>query len=232
MILKQAIAYSIIKIGGLISQNMTISLIKETNAIRLAPFEWLSEFLKYHCSSRDIAQYIDIGTNDGSEMSLLLDKIGPFNSVHAIEPNPDIANKLSQNFPQVSVHQVALGQADALAKLVIPLDVNGNQVTEAATIVTNLSCAFKDSTSWEVQIKHPQSLDIDWETPSLIKIDAEGAELMILDALLPFVHPKSIICVEDHWAILDKNEQTTYQKDFGAIIKKLKAKGILFTKWM
>ena len=98
--------------------------------------------------------------------------------------------------------------------------------------MTDLSHSFEKTSSWRVAIRHPQSVDIDWSLPSLIKIDAEGAELMIIDALIPLLNKNSIICVEDHWAIMDVSEQKEYKKSLTSLISNLKSKGILFTKWM
>ena len=127
MNIKQVLASGIINIGGLLSKKATVSLIKETNAVRLVPFKWLAEYLKHHASLRGVVQYVDVGTNDGLEMGQLLNSVGPFKSVHAIEPNPIIVEQLRNRFPSVCLHQLALGNCDTEAKLIVPLDIMVSQ---------------------------------------------------------------------------------------------------------
>lgn len=229
---KEAVARLIIQGVGLFSKITTVELLKETNAIRLIPFDWFIRYLKLETYKRGITQYVDIGTNNGKEMRKIIIEIGNFKSTHAIEPNPEMAKQLREDFPNVEIHSIAVGEEDTEANLAIPIDKEGNKITVAASINKNISQEFENCVEYTVEIKRPLSINIDWSLPSFIKIDAEGAELIILKELMPLLNPASIVSVEDHWAIMPTDEQKDYKYTFKSLAFDLKSKGILFTKWL
>ncbi|MBF7072243.1 FkbM family methyltransferase [Glaciecola sp. MH2013] len=230
--LKEQIVHLAISIIGLVSKNAAVATFRQTNAIRLVPLTWVIAYLGKQVSKRNIKQYIDIGTNDGFELKKIVKSIGPFSEVHCFEPNLAIATKLESELKDVHVHAIALGKSSCEAILSTPIKVDGEHQSRAASIVFAHKSNAYGNDAQKVIVKNPRDTSVNWEVPSLIKIDAEGAELDILNELIDMIDSNSVVCIEDHWAIMEQSEQKTYKDALAQVISRLQYKGIHVLKWM
>ena len=131
--------------------------------------------------------YVDVGSNRGQVLSEAV-RVAPGASQIAFEPIPALAAGLRGRFPGVDCREMAVGAEPAVAQF----------------------CHFKSLDGWSGLRRSPEisdeqgqpelidvevsTLDIQLEdlTPSVIKIDVEGAELDVLRggrALLARAHP-------------------------------------------
>lgn len=127
-------------------------------------------------------QVVDAGANIGYMTSVFAAKIGSGGNVHSFEPHPVIREKLAanvarfgKNFAAVTIHGVALGDADGTADLV-----------EADAFTTNQGTAFLADDNTPGNVKRHQvavkRLDEIFPTEKfgLIKIDVEGHEAKLI----------------------------------------------------
>ena len=116
---------------------------------------------------------LDIGAHCGYFTVLMADLVGPAGRVLAFEPNPPIATLLRRSVaingyePRTQVHQLALGDAQGLATLMVPdgEPKNAHLVPGSAYLQGSLAVPVERADAI------PGALDADF-----IKIDAEGAE--------------------------------------------------------
>lgn len=112
---------------------------------------------------------LDIGANIGLVSLRLAKRIGPEGTVHAFEPNPAVAGRLSaaleaSGISNVRLHQVALGAQEGTLKLSVP---EGN--AGAASLLSGQG--------FDVPVKRLDDFNL---TPSFVKIDVEGFEEQVL----------------------------------------------------
>jgi FkbM family methyltransferase len=125
-------------------------------------------------SLRPDSRCVDIGANAGQILSTLVE-VAPDGRHLAFEPVPALASALAARFPQVDVHQVALsndrGQTDFVVHTQLPSRSSlravgyGPEETETITVETD-----------RLDDVLPEGY-----VPDLIKIDVEGAELLVLE---------------------------------------------------
>jgi FkbM family methyltransferase len=121
------------------------------------------------------ATYVDVGTNRGQLLGEAL-RIAPAGRHIAFEPIPELAAEVRRAFPQVDVRQLALSAQAGTAEF----------------------CHFKTMDGWSGLRRSPEvsdergqpeyiqvqlsTLDVELaaESPRLVKIDVEGAELEVV----------------------------------------------------
>jgi FkbM family methyltransferase len=119
---------------------------------------------------------IDIGANLGAVTYVLASLVGSTGQVHAFEPNPNLANLLSEarqrnNKPNVVVHQIALGDVAGVLPLAVP---QGN--LGAASLVPSRQKG--DAISAQVH-RLDDVLEMSRHI-RLMKMDVEGFESQVL----------------------------------------------------
>lgn len=141
---------------------------------------------------------VDVGANLGYFTLLMADLVGPAGSVHAFEPNTDLARRMSQSlaingFEAITtVHEQALADTEDEVLLVVPTDepknghllpanhpIAGDQATETRLMRTRRLDSY------------PEVLKAD-----LIKIDADTSELAIwlgMSGILEAKRPLTIV---------------------------------------
>ncbi len=150
----------------------------DTRDVGLAPHLMLDGYWEmWHtealvANTRAGMKVVDVGANLGYFTVLLADLVGPAGTVHAFEPNPLLARKLSDSLEvngfaaRSTVHPVALSDMAGAAGLAASDDQPKN-----ATLVP----ADAPNARFPIEMRRmdadPDLLDAD-----LIKIDVEGAE--------------------------------------------------------
>ncbi|MGD0452043.1 MAG: FkbM family methyltransferase [Solirubrobacteraceae bacterium] len=128
------------------------------------------------CSLDDDATYVDVGCNRGQVLREAV-RIAPQARHIAFEPIPELALELTRAFPAIDCRQMALGARQETAQF----------------------CHFTRRDGWSGLRRSPEVSDeqgapqyitvkvstldaeLDGVTPSVIKIDVEGAELAVLE---------------------------------------------------
>ena len=117
---------------------------------------------------------VDVGTHFGYEAMLMAQLTGPIGSVHAFEPNPEVAAFAARNLsstPWVHLHQLALSDTCGHTSFAIP------PLTRSAFG----GLGGTDRRHVEVELQTLDHALTRWPTPvDLIKCDAEGHEEAIL----------------------------------------------------
>ena len=118
---------------------------------------------------------IDIGAHVGYCLALAAQLVGPTGRVYAFEPAPETAASLRKRFdgiPQVSIVEAAVGDVTRNVRLYLDAD-SPTQHSLGSHNVGRGGGAVK---------VHQRALDDieDLEPPDVIKIDAQGAELRVL----------------------------------------------------
>jgi FkbM family methyltransferase len=145
------------------------------------------------CALRGEGTFVDIGTNRGQ---LLRDavRVAPLAKHVAFEPIPRLADELARAFPQVDCRRKALGARAEEAQF----------------------CYFRRLDGWSGLRRHPQISDsrgdpeyitvevstLDAEigelTPSVVKIDVEGAELAVLEGARAVLSEAQPVVIFEH----------------------------------
>jgi FkbM family methyltransferase len=131
---------------------------------------WLTEAMTRHVRPGMIVA--DVGANLGYYTLLLGELVGAAGRVHAFEPNPALARRLRASLAlnktgaRTTLHDVALGDADGEAALVVPAgDPKNGALVAAGSRADARSVAVRRMDAL------PDLAEVD-----LIKIDVEGAE--------------------------------------------------------
>ena len=130
---------------------------------------------------------LDIGANIGSIALQMARVVGPSGTVHAFEPQPDLAARLAADarrngFAQLVVHRVALTDEDGTATFNVAVDnCGGAAINDAAApgyrqITVEARCATRYLEALELR-----------GPVRLVKIDVEGHEDVIIPMLAPWL---------------------------------------------
>jgi FkbM family methyltransferase len=146
---------------------------------------------------------VDIGANIGHMTSLFSSKVGKSGLVHAFEPHPVIRARLERNVARlatvqnVRVHDCAIGATSSSGHLLEPEGFRANQGT--AFVSTAGQTAGDTGNGYPIEVR---TLDdfFPAETIKLLKIDAEGFELPVLQGAGKLLSQKRIahVIYEDH----------------------------------
>jgi FkbM family methyltransferase len=128
------------------------------------------------CALRDDATYVDVGANRGQVLQQAL-RIAPHARHIAFEPIPELAQELAGAFPAIDCRQLALGARAEVTQFCHFTRLDGWSGLRRSPEVSDDRGAPRYIT---VQVS---TLDVELEglTPSVIKIDVEGAELAVLE---------------------------------------------------
>lgn len=137
---------------------------------------------------------VDIGANIGAVSIPLWSKVGSTGSVYSVEPDPSNIDKIKSNlklnnFPRDSVVNIAISDKKGVMPLRIYPDFNGWQT------FGNPSFA-KEYKSYVIEVP-VISFEEFMETCKIksvdfVKIDVEGAEILVLNGMRSFLSEKSI----------------------------------------
>ena len=164
--------------------NMLKKMIKNAMPERLMlHMQALDHYLHGEAEIRLISQLspagrdaIDAGANIGT-YTYFLQKHA--RHVYAFEPNPRLASSLSKMFPHVSVRNLALSDSAGDVVLSIPLDPNGNDLHELASIAQEFDGPIK-----EFQVKSVTIDSAQFDNVGFLKVDVEQHEREVLRGAL------------------------------------------------
>lgn len=140
---------------------------------------------------------IDIGAHVGSVSIPLWSKVGPAGQVISVEADPSNADRIRanlklNNFPEDYVINVAIADKTGILPLHCYPESNGWQTLGTPTFAKDYESFVIDvpAISFEefAEICKIQSADF-------VKIDVEGAEILVLNGMRPFLKEKRIKCV-------------------------------------
>jgi FkbM family methyltransferase len=146
--------------------------------------------------------FFDIGANIGLYSCLISQKTDARNVI-AFEPSPPAYNKLQQNSKlNGNFHHYQMAISDTDGVIEFSVDV-GDVQSRMSTINTDSS-----ATEYEIQEVTSRKLasvvkNEDIPSPTVIKIDVEGAELKVLNGLDGLLDNIQIIYCEIHYPFLD-----------------------------
>ncbi|HEV3035185.1 MAG TPA: FkbM family methyltransferase [Solirubrobacteraceae bacterium] len=128
------------------------------------------------CSLDEHATYIDVGANRGQVLREAL-RIAPQARHIAFEPIPALAQELSEEFPTVDCRQMAVGARAEVTQFCHFTRLDGWSGLRRSPEVSD------DRGAPQYITVNVSTLDTELEglTPSVIKIDVEGAELAVLE---------------------------------------------------
>jgi len=160
---------------------MLLSIEDMTQETILLEDEWdplLSELVKNTLCAGSV--FVDVGANVGYFSLLAAHSVGNLGKVLAIEPNPTVANQLRANVERsklsnVIVEQAACSDSHATETLYIP---DNNSLGKASLSKVNaggIASVEVSSTTLDELISNHSLQNV-----TLVKIDVEGAELMVL----------------------------------------------------
>ena len=117
---------------------------------------------------------VDVGANYGVVALLAAQLVGPTGTVHAVEPQPEVASLLRRSairngFLHLHVHELALSDSDGELELSIPVGHLGG---------ASLSRTADQASAVAVQVRHSGRFlfDLDVADIRLLKLDIEGHE--------------------------------------------------------
>jgi FkbM family methyltransferase len=143
--------------------------------------------------------FIDVGANVGAYTLFVAGQSGPGARILAVEPQPDIFDKLAFNIAQNpfgTVKAVACAVADAPGELTLFVDQRNSGESSLKVVGTNEGAAIQVPAVTLLDLVRGEGISrID-----AIKLDTEGAEDLILEPFLrtapPSLHP-GLIILED-----------------------------------
>lgn len=139
----------------------------------------------------EIATIVDVGANVGSA-TVFLAHHHPDARVHAVEPGAEARSFLEQNvagLPNVTVHPVALADADATTRLFhVQGDIGQASLLDSSESIGSEEVTVRAAGAWAAE----HGIDrID-----ILKVDVEGYEMAVLESLGPLVSGAKVIYVE------------------------------------
>jgi FkbM family methyltransferase len=128
---------------------------------------------------------LDAGANKG-QFTLMATHVRPTVGVHAYEPHPGEANTfraIHGKNPKVTLHELALGEEEGTAKLIISKRTDSSSLLPAAKTLSELFSGTDPSgKTCTVRVAPLDSFPLHWQSASkaLLKIDVQGYELQVL----------------------------------------------------
>lgn len=172
---------------------------------------WLTRFIARRVRAGQTV--VDVGANYGYYTLLLADLVGPGGRVHAIEPNPEVAELLRRSVllngfaGRTDVHDLAAGAGSGVARLLIPPREPKNAAVLAPGASAPAGVACRD-----VPVAALDELLADTGRIDFLKIDAEGAEEAIVDGMAAILATRPAMVLEFN---------TARYADAGAFLERL-----------
>jgi FkbM family methyltransferase len=166
-------------------------------------FETNNIFLKYYFSlypNRNNLTFFDIGCNGGSfvkSAKLLCEN--PI--IHCFEPHPKLSELVSQHYPDIKMNQLCVSNQNGTCDIFIPLQsVLISSMIDRPIFDILRTKPGADGTIQKVKKYNVQSKTIDTyckenniEKIDYLKIDVEGAEMMVLEGAKEMLKTNKII---------------------------------------
>jgi FkbM family methyltransferase len=139
----------------------------------------------------EVRTIVDAGANIGAA-TIFFAHHHPDARVHAVEPGAEARAFLERNvagLPNVTVHPVALAEADATTRLFhVEGDIGQASLVDSAESIGSEEVVVRAAGAWAAE----QGIDrID-----ILKVDVEGYEVAVLESLGPLVAGAKVIHVE------------------------------------
>lgn len=171
--------------------------------------------------------YIDIGSYDGAEIRLALDR---GYEVHAFEPNPRMRPALAEFGNRAIINHAAAWQSDGTAVLHAMRSPELETNEQGLSLIdekTNIDREKGEEVPTINIGRYLRELDKDID---VIKVDAEGSEYVILESILSEFDPRRIgrWYVEDHSHYIDDPRWHAHKL---SVQKLLKTAGVEIQAW-
>ncbi len=153
---------------------------------------------------------VDVGANYGVVSLLAAQLVGGGGIVHAVEPQPEVADLLRRSaerngFDHLHVHEVALSDRDGELALRIPTGNLGG---------ASLSRTSEQGTSVVVRVRHADAFlsELGVARVRVLKVDIEGHEAEFLRGARPFLArcPPDVIVFESNDALYETGEHVRF----------------------
>lgn len=139
----------------------------------------------------EVRTIVDIGANVGSA-TVFLAHHHPEARIHAVEPGAEARSFLEQNvagLPNVTVHPIALADADATTQLFhVAGDIGQASLLDSSDAIGSEEVAVRAAAAWAAE----QGI----ERIDVLKLDVEGYEVAVLESLGSLVSGAKVIHVE------------------------------------
>ena len=139
------------------------------------------------------ADCVDIGANVGDVLAEMV-QVAPYGHHVAFEPLPELASSLRRRFPQVDVHNAAVGASSMRAVFYRVRSAHSRSSLSPAGLDPS------DLDEVEVQVAALDEALDDKRAPALIKIDVEGGELGVFHGARQTLSTHHPIVVFEHGA--------------------------------
>lgn len=139
-----------------------------------------------------IETVLDVGANEG-QYGLELREFGYRGKLISFEPLSEAYSTLSANAdsdPQWECHRVALGDADTTSTIAVASNLASSSLLPMLEAHHDAAPGVTMTGSQEVEVRTLDSLDLDLNGPTLLKLDVQGYEDRVLrgaETLLPGV---------------------------------------------
>jgi FkbM family methyltransferase len=165
----------------------------------------LTKFFIKNLKENDI--FYDIGANYGFYTYLALEFC---KEVHSFEPLPDIFENLKmnlENIRNVFLNKVALSNKEVKAKIYLP-SKSGLDASAGSTIIKETidKHHYKFSKSLEIETTTLDNYLKDHNKPTIIKLDIEGAECLVIEGGYEFFKNNSPIIAMEVWSSKEGGE--------------------------
>lgn len=148
----------------------------------------------YRLSEATGTTALDVGANQGSHTKALLAAVGSEGHVVAFEPIPFLYSSLVRKYisdPRCQVFPYAISQSDGESHFFI----NSCNYSFCSALVNSDQISGGTSTQISVHVRCLDSIDFSASKISLIKLDVEGAELLVLNGACNTIANHRPVCV-------------------------------------
>jgi FkbM family methyltransferase len=138
----------------------------------------LTEFVESNLGPGDV--FIDVGAHVGYFTLLAARRVGPTGSVLSLEPNPSTALQLRENLHRshlqnVLVEETASGESEQIVQLYLHTESNSSMASLSRANATGGASVQVPCTTLDLLCQQRGLTRV-----SVVKIDVEGAELLVL----------------------------------------------------